>query len=168
MAGGKKGRNRDPIQRTDQHDRSLERALSPSSEWQLVKPQWLAQPLLSSLCLSVYLMYYSDRLLSASSFSLTSSSVYLVLSSSITLYFSPFFPFCPCSHFVSLLLVSHILAILCLLHGSSFSFSSSPLQQHSHSAVTWIWGKALKCWKMRGNSKPVFPPVNNACCVSLC
>ncbi len=37
--GGGGGRNRDPIQRTDQHDRSLEQTLSPSSEWQLVKPQ---------------------------------------------------------------------------------------------------------------------------------
>lgn len=37
--GGRRGRDTDPIQRTDQHDRSLERAPSPPSEWQLVKPR---------------------------------------------------------------------------------------------------------------------------------
>lgn len=29
----------------------------------------------------------------------------------------------------------------------------SPLWQHSHSTVTWIWSKALKCRKMKDNCK---------------
>lgn len=41
---GAGGWNRHSIQRTDQHDRSLKQTLSPSSEWQLVRPQRLAQP----------------------------------------------------------------------------------------------------------------------------
>lgn len=89
-------RNTDPIQRTDQHDRSLEQTLSPSSEWQLVKPRWLAQPLLSSLCLSFCLIYYSHRL-SRLPLSLISSSVYALLPSSITLYYSPILSSSPLS-----------------------------------------------------------------------
>lgn len=42
--GGGGGWNRHSIQRTDQRDRSLKQTLSPSSEWQLVRPQRLAQP----------------------------------------------------------------------------------------------------------------------------
>lgn len=129
---GKEGRNRDPIQRTDQHDRSLERALSPSSEWQLVKPQRLAQPLLSSHCLSFYLIYYSDRLLSASSFSLISSSVYPLLPGSLLLPHLVFFPPSPmsilslCVFAFSLPSSGHPLSPALLL--SFFLSSNTPIQ----------------------------------------
>lgn len=104
--GGRRGRNTDPIQRTDQHDRSLERALSPPSEWQLVKPRWLAQPLLSSLCLSFCLNYYPDR---PSSPTLFQSRLLFRLSSALLLpiTLSSCLPssLCPSSHFVVLLLL---------------------------------------------------------------
>lgn len=140
--GGRRGRNTDPIQRTDQHDRSLERALSPPSEWQLVKPRWLAQPLLSSLCLSFCLNYYPDR---PSSPTLFQSRLLFRLSSALQLYYSLLLShlvFLP--HFVHLLTLwfcfyfSHLPASIFLLHCSSLSCSQATLK-----SVTWIWRKGF-------------------------
>lgn len=126
---GRRGRNTDPIQRTDQHDRSLERALSPPSEWQLVKPRWLAQPLLSSLCLSFCLNYYPDR---PSSPTLFQSRLLFRLSSALQLYYSLLL-----SHLVFL---PHLVVLLLLLPSTSqhlsppllFSFLLSSNTQKCH------------------------------------
>lgn len=103
--GGRRGRNTDPIQRTDQHDRSLERALSPPSEWQLVKPRWLAQPLLSSLCLSFCLNYYPDRPSSPTLFQSPLPSILGSPALLLPITLSSCLPssLCPSSHFVVLL-----------------------------------------------------------------
>lgn len=131
MAEG--GRNRNPIQRTDQHDCSLKQTLSLSSEWQLVKLRWLAQPLLTlSFILSDLLLLCLD----------CSFTLIFCLSTAFGLYYSP-------------ILFSSPLSILSLCIPPIFWpswFSSDallcfPLQQHSHSAAIWMWCKALKCRK---------------------
>lgn len=125
---GRRGRNTDPIQRTDQHDRSLERALSPPSEWQLVKPRWLAQPLLSSLCLSFCLNYYPDR---PSSPTLFQSRLLFRLSSALQLYYS--------------LLLSHLVFLpqLSIFSLCGFAFTS-PIYQPASFSSTALLFLALK------------------------
>lgn len=121
--GGRRGRNTDPIQRTDQHDRSLERALSPPSEWQLVKPRWLAQPLLSSLCLSFCLNYYSDR---PSSPTLFQSRLLFRLSSALQLYYSLLLSHLICPILSSFLTLS-IFSLCCFAFTSPSQHLSPPL-----------------------------------------
>lgn len=138
------GRSRELISRTEQYDRSLERALCPYSECQLVKLQWLAQPLLFSLCLSFCLIYYPDRPSGHLFQSLLSCR-----SSPLQLHYS-FILSTPTCLPPPLSVFSH-----CVFASTIFW---PPSVSHSSSVVTLIWMRSREMLENARNCKLTSPP----------